>query len=224
MKVWICSSSYFIWNFFCHERSVVDFMRSSVNVFRYIPACLRSSSDRQQEPAVRSACCPLPYQILHPAPQRLHQWLQWNSVYARLDVVHCQQTGTAPRPLCLSVVEVQVLRFSLADNWGFRIFSISSSPASSTTATIFRLFWGRPLLSAFVSLIPQQNLVWGGWILGGRAASLLIRMLVVQSLATPVFMPNILGQHTNPRKLSDASVRLWTLDEKHCLCEWMQVV
>lgn len=34
------------------------------------------------------------------------------------------------------------------------------------------------------------------------------QLMVVQSLAAPVFIPNILGQDPNPKLLSDAAVRV----------------
>lgn len=46
---------------------------------------------------------------------------------------------------------------------------------------------------------------WGGCSLGARAGHLLIGKVVVPSLSAPVCMPNI-GQHTNPKLLTDESV------------------
>lgn len=54
---------------------------------------------RQQESASWSTCCTLPYQVLHPPPQWLHQWLQRGPLHASLDIVHCQQTGTVQAAL-----------------------------------------------------------------------------------------------------------------------------
>lgn len=55
--------------------------------------------------------------------------------------------------------------------------------------------------------ISRKNKISGGGCSSrGRAGHLLIRSLMVQSLATPVCKPNAVGQDTNPKLLFDASI------------------
>lgn len=73
-----------------------------------------------------------------------------------------------------------------------------------------------------------------GCSLRGRAGYLLIRRLVICSLAAPVGMPNVLGKNTNPKFLFDVSTGVWMLDRKHlcrqrvekssCMNGWMRQV
>lgn len=52
---------------------------------------------------------------------------------------------------------------------------------------------------------------WDGYSSGGTAGHLRIRRLVVWSLVPTVCMLNVLGEDTNPKLLSNALIRVWTL-------------
>lgn len=94
------------WSCACHDASCVTVMAvhsHNCDLLQHLRLlrCV-SSSLRQQEPAARSTCCTLPYQVLHPPPQWLHQRLQRGSLYASLDILHRQQTGTV-RPVLFAM-------------------------------------------------------------------------------------------------------------------------